>query len=269
MTAGWLLRPGLFFMQEIDPTTVPKGGLAVWALGQSGFLFKDHRGVVVAIDPCLTDPVAEVIPGWTRLYPPPVQPQELRADLVVLTHDHLDHLDPGTISRLGKGAVKAFAGPGNVCIHLKGLGIGQDRIVRLDAPHAVSVAGLTLKGVLAITNDPQNPDAEGIVIDFPGGPTVYHTGDTGFSPLLAHAARSAPAIYLPCINGKYGNMDAWEAAVLGAALHSAWAIPHHYDMFRDNLAEPGAFVEAMRLVAPDTRCVVLRPGQLWIFEGRK
>ncbi|MFB3904000.1 MAG: MBL fold metallo-hydrolase [Acidobacteriota bacterium] len=258
----------LMTAQQVYDATVPAGSLTVWALGQSGFLFKDHTGLLVAIDPCLTDPVVRVDTRWARLYPPPLRPEDLAADLVVLTHDHLDHLDPGTIARLDKEAVKAFVGPGSVCRHLASLGIQPDRILRLDAAQSISVARLKLTGVLALTNDPTIPDAEGIVIQFPGGPALYHTGDTGFSALLAHAAHSRPTIYLPCINGKYGNMNAWEAAVLGAALHPAWAIPHHYDMFQDNLAEPGAFVEAMRLLAPCTRCTVLGPGRFSILEGQ-
>ncbi len=255
-------------MQQIYDATVPTGSLAVWALGQSGFLFRDDTGVVVIIDPCLTDPVAKLDARWTRLYPPPLHPEELHADLVVLTHDHLDHLDPGTIARLDKQAVKAFAGPGSVCRHLVSLGIDQDRIIRVDAAQSNSASGLHLAGMLAITNDPSNPDAEGMVIQFPGGPILYHTGDTGFSALLAHVIRSKPTIYLPCINGRYGNMDAWEAAVLGAALQPLWAIPHHYDMFQDNLAEPKAFVEAMGVLAPRTRCMVLGPGEFSFLEGQ-
>jgi L-ascorbate 6-phosphate lactonase len=253
-------------MEDVRRTIVPETSLAVWALGQSGFIFKDHRATILCVDPCLTDPVASVLPSWTRLYPTPVKAEELSAAALVVTHDHLDHLDPGTISGLKPDAVGAFVGPANACRHLRRLGVPQELIIQLDSSREVIVSGIRLSGVLAITNDPVNPDAEGIVIRFPDAPTVYHTGDTGFSALLAHVAKDRPAIYMPCINGRLGNMDSFEAAVLGAALRSRWAIPHHYDMFRDNLADPRDFIDAMRMLSPETTCVVLSPAQGTVFS---
>ncbi len=76
-------------MDDVHTTAVPKGGLAVWALGQSGFVMKAADGPVVCIDPCLADPVARLNPRWSRRYPPPVAPEDLRCDIVIFTHDHL------------------------------------------------------------------------------------------------------------------------------------------------------------------------------------
>ena len=72
---------------------------------------------------------------------------------------------------------------------------------------------------------------------------------------------------MPCINGRYGNMDPFEAAVLGAALRSVWAVPHQYDMFRENLADPARFERSMAWLAPETECVALEPGEMHVFGG--
>lgn len=252
-------------MEDIQESSVPDGGLALWALGQSGFVMKGAAGPVVCIDPCLADPVGKNNPRWSRLYPTPVEPEDLRADVVVITHDHLDHLDPDTISRLADGAVGVFVGPGNVCRHLGRLGVDRGRIVRLDASRTISLDGVEFTGTLAVTNDPANPDAEGVVVRIAGAPVVYHTGDTAFSPLLAHVAEQKPDLYMPCINGRYGNMNAFEAAVLGATLRAKWAVAHHYDMFQDNLADPSQFAKPMGRMAPQTECVALKPGEKHVF----
>jgi L-ascorbate 6-phosphate lactonase len=245
---------------------VPHAGLAVMALGQAGFAFKDKAGNVVVIDPCLGDPVAKISPGRHRLYPPPLQPENLCCDVLVCTHDHLDHLDPETIGALAEGAVKYFAGPGNVCRHLLELGIKAEKIRRVDASQTIAIGNIRITGVMAITNDPQQPDAEGIILQMEDVPLVYHTGDTAFHPLLGHVAKSRPQIVLPCINGRYGNMDAYEAAVLCALLRPCLAIPHHYDMFRDNLADPNDFAANLKWLAPESKCVILKPGESRLFS---
>ena len=253
-------------MTDVRRTAVPPGGLAVWALGQSGFLLRASRGPVVCIDPCLADPVAKVDPRFSRLYPAPIEPEALACDVLIVTHNHLDHLDPDTVGRLAPEAVGSFVGPGNACRHLAALGVGQGRIHRLDASQSLTLPGLQVTGTLAVTNDPSQPDAEGVLVRFEDGTAMYHTGDTAFSPLLAHVAKHEPDLYMPCINGRYGNMDAFEAAVLGAVLRSRWAVPHHFDMFRDNLADPARFATAMAELAPQTQCVALKPGQMHLFQ---
>lgn len=256
-------------VRKFFSTRVQPGWLAVLALGQSGFLFKNAAGVTLAIDPCLADPVAKVSPEWRRLYPPPVQPAELRCDILIVTHDHLDHLDPDTISGLVDGTVEKFVGPRNACKHFAKLGIPGERIVRVDGAETVELKGIRIMGTLAITNDAANPDAEGIILNFPDAPSVYHTGDTAFSPLLANVADKKPDIYMPCINGRYGNMDAFEAAILGAALRSRWAIPHHYDMFKHNLANPEGFKSQIARLAPETTYVTLKPGEMTLIGSSR
>jgi L-ascorbate 6-phosphate lactonase len=254
-------------IDAIAQTDIAPGSLGVWSLGQSGFVFKNGAGMTVSIDPCLGDPVREVSEEWSRLYPSPVQPEEFVCDVMLITHDHLDHLDPQTISRLGRDAVGMFVGPGNACRHLEKLGVPPERIFRLDAAREMNLDGLELRGMLAVTNDSDQPDAEGMLIRLPDAPSVYHTGDTAFSPLLAKAAAHRPDVLMPCINGRFGNMDAFEAAVLAAAVRPKWAIPHHYDMFRHNLADPQAFADALKELDLDCRFAALAPGESEILQG--
>ena len=75
---------------------VPGGSLALWWLGQAGFAFKTAAGRIVYLDPYLSDAV-ERLHGFKRLSLPPLAAEEVRADLVVLTHEHADHLDPDAL----------------------------------------------------------------------------------------------------------------------------------------------------------------------------
>jgi L-ascorbate 6-phosphate lactonase len=254
-------------MDTFTTTPVPPDALLICALGQSGFLYKTASGLTVAVDPCLTDPVAAVDPAYTRSFPTPLPPAELRCDVLALTHDHLDHLDPGTISRLTPGAVTTFVGPAGACRHLRALGIADAAIQRLDAMDTLDLDGVCLTGILAFTNDFLVPDTLGFLLEFAGAPSVYHTGDTAFTPLLAHTRSLHPDIYMPCINGRFANMDAFEATVLGAALRCRWSVPHHFDLFALNAANPRTYVDGMREFAPETTCHVLQAGEMMLIGG--
>ncbi len=78
---------------EISKAKVPDGSVRLWWLGQAGFAFKTALNNVVYVDPYLSDAV-ERLHGFKRLSLPPISPEDARADLVVISHEHTDHLDP-------------------------------------------------------------------------------------------------------------------------------------------------------------------------------
>ena len=82
--------------KDIAAAEVPPGSARMWWLGQAGFAFKSHSGTTVYADPYLSDAV-ERLAGFKRLSLAPLAPEDVRADLVVLTHEHEDHLDPAAL----------------------------------------------------------------------------------------------------------------------------------------------------------------------------
>ena len=61
-------------------------------IGQAGLLF-DFDGVKIMIDPYLSDSVAAVNPANKRRMPVDETLWDIRPDVLILTHDHLDHTD--------------------------------------------------------------------------------------------------------------------------------------------------------------------------------
>ncbi|MCX7655102.1 MAG: MBL fold metallo-hydrolase [Treponemataceae bacterium] len=89
-------------MKNIKGAHIPPFHLGIWFLGQNSFIFKDSQSFTVAIDPYLSDYCATkgIILGPTeksRRFPPPISPEELEVDLILLTHSHCDHADPETL----------------------------------------------------------------------------------------------------------------------------------------------------------------------------
>jgi L-ascorbate metabolism protein UlaG (beta-lactamase superfamily) len=123
-------------LPAIDPrpawTKPPASGLRATWLGHSTVLL-EMDGVRV-----LTDPVwgARASPsrlvGPKRFQPVPVTLAQLPAiDLVVISHDHYDHLDYPTIRKLARTRVP-FVTTLGVGAHLEAWGIAPERITELD-----------------------------------------------------------------------------------------------------------------------------------------
>lgn len=123
------------------------------ALGPLAVSWYGHSTALLEIDGyrVLTDPVwsnrcsPSDLVGPQRLHPAPVQLEALPAvDAVVISHDHYDHLDIGTIIRLARTQRAQFFVPLGVGEHLRSWGIAQKRIVELDWYQQAQVDGLTV-----------------------------------------------------------------------------------------------------------------------------
>src|SRR5215213_8456395 len=86
-------------LDQIDNLKVPHGQLALWSLGQAGFVIKG--GTTIAyIDPYLSDPLGENGQSRRR-FPVPIDPRTINhAQIVFTTHEHSDHTDIATLGPL-------------------------------------------------------------------------------------------------------------------------------------------------------------------------
>jgi L-ascorbate metabolism protein UlaG (beta-lactamase superfamily) len=117
---------------------------ATW-LGHSTVLL-EIEGRRVLVDPVWGDRVSpSPLFGPRRLHAPPLPVAELpTVDVVLVSHDHYDHLDLPTVRELLARTAAPFVVPLGVGEHLRGWGVPADRVVELDWDASTSVAGLTL-----------------------------------------------------------------------------------------------------------------------------
>ena len=228
---------------------------ALWFLGQSGFIIKSCDKVIV-IDPYLSDSVAKVSPKLTRLYEPPIKPSDLKVDIFITTHDHLDHLDPETIQAYQYVNTTTFVAPRLACEKLDLLGIPEKNIVKIDSGQKKTVQGVEIAGIYAVPNEPSVIDTAGYHITFANGRNIYHSSDTGFSDMLIKHAPHAE-VALVCINGQWGNLDIEQAAELTNQVKPRYVIPHHYDMMELNSKNPEIFSYQMKYVNPNIEAKIL------------
>src|SRR5262245_7622715 len=105
------VRQGPELVEELEGIAPRPGSLLVWWLGQSGFLIKSPVGLL-AIDLYLSEHLTRKYAGTgrphVRMTRAPLGGSELRdLDLVLASHRHSDHLDPGTLPDLLAAAPRA------------------------------------------------------------------------------------------------------------------------------------------------------------------
>jgi L-ascorbate metabolism protein UlaG (beta-lactamase superfamily) len=121
--------------------------------------------------------------------------------------------------------------------------------VGLDDGGSADVAGFRVHGIAAAHNELER-DAHGrhVYLGYVvqrGGWTIYHSGDTLLYPGLVEKLRPfrIDVALLP-INGNRsecrvaGNLDGREAAWLAKEIGARTVVPHHYEMFEFNTADP-------------------------------
>ncbi|MBI4927670.1 MAG: MBL fold metallo-hydrolase [Anaerolineae bacterium] len=245
-------------MKSILDTPLDEHQAGLWFLGQAGYIFRSQT-LCVAIDPYLSDSVARVAPEFGRLYPPPLDPADLRVDIYVVTHDHLDHLDPETIQAYRHKEHTLFVAPRLACRKLAALGIPPVNIIRIDSGETLTLRGATITGIYALPSEADVIDTTGYRIQFDNGRSIYHTSDTEFSELLLKCAPQAEVV-LACINGKDGNMGAQAAArVAKVVTPRVAAIPNHYDLMALNAENPQVFTYFAGQECPDIPVKILQP----------
>ena len=126
---------------DVDFAAIPDDSL-VW-FGHSSFFLR-KAGLTIAIDPVFGD--ASPVPGFGRPFPTtaPFGVDKLPAlDLVVITHDHYDHLEYDTITAL-RDRVARFVCPLGVGMHLERWGVAPARILEADWWESIGVEGVCM-----------------------------------------------------------------------------------------------------------------------------
>lgn len=223
--------------------------MKIRSIGQSGFIITAGDGTTIIIDPWLS-------PSPLKNFRTPLDHRKIRrCDAVLVSHNHIDHLDPAAL-RMTKRLDTEFIGPGSVARRARRAGVGK--IVELAPGETATVGGLRIHAVTA--RHPLAADAVGFVIE--GDITVYFSGDTRYSSRLAAELKKfkvgvallqiACAVYFFRKDG----LDIEDAARLAEEIAPGAAIPMHYhdifrhpdpEIFRKRLSGAGIRVDILKL----------------------
>jgi L-ascorbate metabolism protein UlaG (beta-lactamase superfamily) len=274
-------RTGAALAALIEQLEVPPGMLALWALGQVGFVIKGGATIAV-IDPYLSDAIT-ARGGPQRRIPIPIQPDLLSStDIVLCTHEHDDHTDVATLKPLLDAAphARAVVSPQSVD-KLRNAGVSADQLEVPALGKAQQIKELRYTAIPA-AHETLEVDAEqqsrwmGFLIEC-NGVTLFHAGDTIMKDEISRAlAGQHIDIALLPMNGRdyfreqqgiVGNLLPREATELAHGLQADVLIPMHNDLFAGNRLNPAELWDDLDRRFPEQCCHMLQPGELYLYPG--
>jgi len=265
---------------EIDAEVVPPGAVALWWLGQASFVLK-ARDVIIYIDPYLQR-------SAHRLSPPPFPPDAVtHADLVLVTHDHIDHVDPEALPGIAAASPRArFIAPRPIHARVAGLVGSAERVIPAvaDEPLTLMVRGTPVE-VRPVPARHEEFDLTDQGYPYLGysvrvdGVCVHHSGDTiPYEGQIERVRAHGVDVALLPINGRdffrtrsgtIGNFDYREAAEFAVQIGAAVVVPMHYGMFRGNTVPPGYFVTYLHEFHPEQAVHIMGRFGKYVHVGRR
>jgi len=243
-------------MTGVSVPSVPNDGLALRRASHDALTWIGHAtflvqlgGTSALVDPVMSPRIAGLIPR--NVAPGLDWPALPKIDLVLVTHNHRDHMDAPSLQRLG---------PDPVYVVPRGMGrwferAGLRRVVEMGWWQREQIAGLEVtfvpaehwsrRGLLDI-----NASWWGGYVLGRGGLRVYHSGDTawfeGFRLIgercgEIHAAMLPIGAYAPRWFMRRQHMDPADAVRAFSALGAARFVAMHWGTFKltdEDLREP-------------------------------
>lgn len=243
----------LLFSSSLPAAEIGKG-VKVTFLGHAAFKLVSPQGLVILVDPFLKNN--------------PKTPAEMKevekADIILATHGHADHLgDTVAIAQKTGATVVAMA---ELATYLTKKEVKN--LVRMNKGGSATVKGIRVTMVNAqhsssVTEDGQiiyMGEPVGLIIRFENGFTVYHAGDTAvMSDMKIFGDIYKPNLALLPIGSNF-TMDPAEAAYACKLLRPQYVVGMHYGtwpLLTGTVEEFGRLLKEQ----PEVKLIVMNPGQ--------
>lgn len=197
----------------------------IW-LGQAGLLIETN-GCKILVDPYLSDSVKKINPKNYRRVEVDYDFYKICPDMIILTHDHLDHTDPETLEKfLGDYSEITVLASYNAWKRVREFG-GEHNYVSFNRHTTWTQYGIRFTAVKAEHSD---EFAIGVIID-DGEQCLYIVGDSLYNEeIFGDIPTDIDAVFVP-INGVGNNMNMTDAAAFAKRVNAKYTVPVHWGMF--------------------------------------
>jgi len=253
----------MYFIEKYQKTTPKSGEIALFWLGQAGYIIKNSSGSVLVIDAYLSD-LSYRLDGNKRLMMNILEPEDINADVILASHSHTDHLDLDSLPvMMRNGALlicckKSY----EMC---KKMGMDMSQIEAVSVGDIRAIKDFRIEAVFCDHGD-FAPDAVGFIIETEGC-KIYFVGDSAYqAERLSYAANQDIDLLLLPINGEYGNMNERDAAMMAEQVRAKVTIPCHFGTFSRHKGSPYEFETEMKLKAPSCLEYTMTQGEVIFYS---
>ncbi|MDD4168771.1 MAG: metal-dependent hydrolase [Desulfotomaculaceae bacterium] len=221
-------------------------------LGHAACHITTEKGTVILIDPWISGNASC-----------PVKKEDIKkADIILVTHDHFDHLGTDIPDLVKATGATVIAQP-ELVDTLQKSGVSADNIIfgmGMNIGGQVEIAGVKITMTQAFHSGTAGNPA-GYIITLEDGKTIYHAGDTGIfaSMGLFGDIYDIDLALIPI--GSVFTMNPLQAAVSLTLLKPKKVIPIHYQTFPILVQDAGEFIDLARKKAPEVKVEAIKPGQ--------
>lgn len=227
-------------------------------LSHAGFIITSPEGKKIIIDPWIVDN------PWC-----PVKLDDITAaDIVLVTHDHIDHM-AGAADIISKTGATLIAPVETAGMLQSKMGVATENVIfggfGMNIGGSAQLKGITITMTQA-HHSSETASPVGYIVKLENGTVIYHAGDTGIfeSMRLLGQLYKIDVALLPI--GSVFTMDPFQASKALTLLKPKVAIPMHYKTLPVLEQDASRFVELAKQEAPEVKVVVLEPGQEHILE---
>ena len=206
--------------------------MKVTYLGQAGLLF-EKGNFKIMIDPYLSDSVEKINPRNYRRVSVDERFFGVNPDVMIFTHNHLDHYDPETVVHfIDENSNITVLAPKSVWDEVRKIG-GNNNYILFNRHTEWTQNGIRFTAVKAEHSD---ITPIGVIID-DGERKYYVTGDTLYNEeIFEDIPSDIYALFLP-VNGVGNNMNMTDAARFANRINAVKTVPIHIGMFDELTAD--------------------------------
>ena len=240
-----------------------ESGLRLWWFGGPSYAIKSPR-TIVYVDPFHSDERTDDPQGFVRAIPNYFFPHQVtRANLILSTHNHIDHCDPDTLKPMYAQTTARLAAAPSSARMMADWGFSPERVTTMPPGSTLEVGDITLTAYPS--NDWEDKGAVTYILES-GGVTVFIGGDTMYLDDLEQIGHkhTIDLAVLALGRNRYDIIDKKlyadpdEVARAATALGARRLLPIHWEIWREWREDPHSV--APHLSGSATELVILEQG---------
>ncbi len=221
------------FLDEIEQAAVGESPV-LWALGGPSFLYRTAE-TTIWIDPYFGGTPDDAVADAYRACAIPVKPDEIRAaDIVISTHDHVDHCHEGTVMPILANTGAFCVAPRTSAKLMRAWGVGEERLREVAAGDELAFRDVAIS--VHGAHDPGEPGAVTYVLES-NGTTLFVSGDTARCAALAELGSSRALDLALLAFGRTWYMNEEEMLAAARDLSPRTLLPFHWEFWRNHTGD--------------------------------